>query len=379
LDIRQLKGQQQTTIKEWGGSFLMPFKSQAQRKWMYANHPEMAKRWSEHTPKGKKLPEYVNEKKAFVQGFIKRAAEYGVDEKQAFELLKRAATSFPQPTAQPAMPRPAAQPQQTQPQQPPAQPQQTPARQQAAQPAMPRPAAQPQQTQPQQPPAQPQQTPARQQAAQPQQPQPQPSYTEQDKINVVGKYKNLGVAGSAENQKFVQAVKAEQAAGRPVNLMQMADKMFGTGNIPGGGQVNVNDPAGREAFISANRAYNQRVGSGAMAPGSQMPQATPYRSAASPAAPRPDPYRGRGNPYAQDVRENRELAQMDQNRSTQAYINHMNRGTANLRQLGDTVGNAQQSLANPNISAQDRAFYQKVLGERGPELRNMLASMKAGR
>ena len=33
----------------------MPFKSQAQRKWMYANNPEMAKRWEKETPKGKKL------------------------------------------------------------------------------------------------------------------------------------------------------------------------------------------------------------------------------------------------------------------------------------------------------------------------------------
>ena len=30
-----------------------PFVSQAQRKWMYANHPEMAKRWEAHTPAGK--------------------------------------------------------------------------------------------------------------------------------------------------------------------------------------------------------------------------------------------------------------------------------------------------------------------------------------
>jgi GH24 family phage-related lysozyme (muramidase) len=34
----------------------MPFKSEAQRAWMYANHPEMAKRWDKHTRKGKKLP-----------------------------------------------------------------------------------------------------------------------------------------------------------------------------------------------------------------------------------------------------------------------------------------------------------------------------------
>ena len=34
----------------------MPFKSQAQRAWMHANKPAMAKRWDKHTPKGKKLP-----------------------------------------------------------------------------------------------------------------------------------------------------------------------------------------------------------------------------------------------------------------------------------------------------------------------------------
>lgn len=36
----------------------MPFKSQAQRAFMYANDPEMAKEWEAHTPKGK-LPKKV--------------------------------------------------------------------------------------------------------------------------------------------------------------------------------------------------------------------------------------------------------------------------------------------------------------------------------
>jgi hypothetical protein len=36
----------------------MPFKSQAQRAWMYANNPGMAKEWEDHTPKGK-LPKKV--------------------------------------------------------------------------------------------------------------------------------------------------------------------------------------------------------------------------------------------------------------------------------------------------------------------------------
>lgn len=40
----------------------MPFKSLAQQKWMYANHPEMAKRWEEHTPKDKPLPKKVKRK-----------------------------------------------------------------------------------------------------------------------------------------------------------------------------------------------------------------------------------------------------------------------------------------------------------------------------
>jgi hypothetical protein len=37
----------------------MPFLSQAQRAWMYANKPEMAKEWEKHTPKGKKLRKRV--------------------------------------------------------------------------------------------------------------------------------------------------------------------------------------------------------------------------------------------------------------------------------------------------------------------------------
>jgi len=39
--------------------FKMPFKSQAQRKFMYSQHPEMAKEWEDKTPKGKKLPKKV--------------------------------------------------------------------------------------------------------------------------------------------------------------------------------------------------------------------------------------------------------------------------------------------------------------------------------
>lgn len=41
----------------------MPFKSQKQRAWMYANKPKMAAEWEAETPKGKKLPKRVKKKK----------------------------------------------------------------------------------------------------------------------------------------------------------------------------------------------------------------------------------------------------------------------------------------------------------------------------
>jgi len=40
----------------------MPFKSQQQRKFMYAEHPDIAARWQKETPKGK-LPKRVKKKK----------------------------------------------------------------------------------------------------------------------------------------------------------------------------------------------------------------------------------------------------------------------------------------------------------------------------
>lgn len=72
----------------------MPFKSQKQRALFYAKmnrgefSPEMVKRWEDHTPKDKKLPERV-EKKAmanhFWNGFTKRAAENFVSANNAVE------------------------------------------------------------------------------------------------------------------------------------------------------------------------------------------------------------------------------------------------------------------------------------------------------
>ena len=48
----------------------MPFKSKAQQRWMFATHPEMAKRWAEVTPDIKDLPQHV--RKAALRGRLKR-------------------------------------------------------------------------------------------------------------------------------------------------------------------------------------------------------------------------------------------------------------------------------------------------------------------
>ena len=41
----------------------MPFKSKAQRRFLFAKHPKIAKEFAAKTPKGKKLPEKVKKKK----------------------------------------------------------------------------------------------------------------------------------------------------------------------------------------------------------------------------------------------------------------------------------------------------------------------------
>ncbi len=41
----------------------MPFKSKAQRGYLWANEPEVAKEFAAHTPKGAKLPKKVKKKK----------------------------------------------------------------------------------------------------------------------------------------------------------------------------------------------------------------------------------------------------------------------------------------------------------------------------
>lgn len=41
----------------------MPFKSEAQRRYLYANEPKVAKEYASKTSKNAKLPEYVKRKK----------------------------------------------------------------------------------------------------------------------------------------------------------------------------------------------------------------------------------------------------------------------------------------------------------------------------
>ena len=47
------------------GATNMPFKSKAQKKYLFSQHPEIAEEFSEHTSKKayKKLPEHVDQKK----------------------------------------------------------------------------------------------------------------------------------------------------------------------------------------------------------------------------------------------------------------------------------------------------------------------------
>lgn len=50
----------------------MPFVSQAQRGWMYANKPGMAKRWEKETPKGNALPQRVTGKPKKYGDYLKK-------------------------------------------------------------------------------------------------------------------------------------------------------------------------------------------------------------------------------------------------------------------------------------------------------------------
>ena len=52
----------------------MPFVSQAQRKFMYAKHPKLAKEFEGKTPKGKKLPQHKPDAKAAAMEALRRKA-----------------------------------------------------------------------------------------------------------------------------------------------------------------------------------------------------------------------------------------------------------------------------------------------------------------
>ena len=43
----------------------MPFKSEAQRAYLFANDPAVAKEFAAHTPKGAKLPKHVKPKRRY--------------------------------------------------------------------------------------------------------------------------------------------------------------------------------------------------------------------------------------------------------------------------------------------------------------------------
>jgi len=51
---------------------MAPMRSEAQRRWMHANKPEMAKEWEEHTPEGAQLPEHVKRTRAEIRAMRRR-------------------------------------------------------------------------------------------------------------------------------------------------------------------------------------------------------------------------------------------------------------------------------------------------------------------
>lgn len=48
----------------------MPFKSEAQRRYMYANEPKLAREFESKTPKGKKLPARVGKKSSLLAAYL---------------------------------------------------------------------------------------------------------------------------------------------------------------------------------------------------------------------------------------------------------------------------------------------------------------------
>jgi hypothetical protein len=62
----------------------MPFKSEAQRRYLFAKEPAVAEEFAKETPKGKKLPEHI--KKANLRGVLSALEHFGF--KQASEELR---------------------------------------------------------------------------------------------------------------------------------------------------------------------------------------------------------------------------------------------------------------------------------------------------
>lgn len=85
----------------------MPFVSKSQQKFMFAKHPKIAKRWAEHTPDIKSLPEKV-EKSAFVRTFVSTfLTKLGMTEEEysksaIAQAVIKSATAGPVPPAAPA-------------------------------------------------------------------------------------------------------------------------------------------------------------------------------------------------------------------------------------------------------------------------------------
>lgn len=50
----------------------MPFRSQAQRSFMYARHPAIAKRWSAEYPNQGPLPQHASGKDQVIHALMKR-------------------------------------------------------------------------------------------------------------------------------------------------------------------------------------------------------------------------------------------------------------------------------------------------------------------
>lgn len=76
----------------------MPFKSEAQRRYLFAKHPEVAEEFAQATPKGKKLPEKRHPektlKKAHTLGLVDAYERFGLVDKEAAAEIRM---KIPQP------------------------------------------------------------------------------------------------------------------------------------------------------------------------------------------------------------------------------------------------------------------------------------------